>query len=223
MYVDLISKIARGSQANNLLVMAFAKKKNSIVAKIDNEYQFLHRILEDYVSIIDKNIELQEQESMKVAKECACGDYEVERSVSFSLMPNYDDSFGLLNVFYQAILIMCYSYYESCVAVLEKKAKLNSKELIEAICRTKNITLSEDVKKYVDYLQTDVNLIRNNITHNNFGTYRGIEKMEKISKKNIGFQYIENKMIVDKNFVIEILDKIYLVLCELSDKLGCRK
>lgn len=126
-----------------------------------------------------------------------------------------------MNMFYQSILLMSYSYYESCIAKLCEEAK--TKEKIQAICKSKNILLSEEASHAIDYLQNDINDLRNNICHNNFGTYRKSAVLKDLSKKNIGISYDSesNELIFsDSKFVEEVLNKMHMVLHELCEKLG---
>ena len=114
---------------------------------------------------------------------------------------------------------MCYSYYESCVAQLSKN--VNAQENILAICRSKNISLSEESLKAIDYLQHDIKDLRNNICHNNFGTYRKMDSLKKLSELNVGFDYDGNTLFfTDSKLIIDALDKMHAVLNELCDKLG---
>ena len=106
---------------------------------------------------------------------------------------------------------MCYSYYESCVAQLSKN--VNAQENILAICRSKNISLSEESLKAIDYLQHDIKDLRNNICHNNFGTYRKMDSLKKLSELNVGFDYDGNTLFfTDSKLIIDALDKMHAVL-----------
>ena len=124
-----------------------------------------------------------------------------------------------MNMFYQSAFLMCYSYYESCVAQLSKNTK--TKEAIQAICKSKNISLSEESLNAIDYLQNDINDLRNNICHNNFGTYRKIDSLKRLSELNVGFDYDGNTLFfTNPKLIIDALDKMHAVLNELCDKLG---
>ena len=138
-----------------------------------------------------------------------------------SMCNAFNDDVGKENLFYQSIFLMCYSYYESCVAQLSKES--NAKETIKAICCSKNISLSEESLKAIDFLQNDIRVLRNNICHNNFGTYRKTCALQRLSDQNIGFEYDDKALTLtfsDSKFVMSLLDKIHMILSELCEKLG---
>ena len=81
--------------------------------------------------------------------------------------------------------------------------------------------MSEESLKAIDYLQHDLNDLRNNICHNNFGTYRKIDSLKRLSELNVGFDYDGNTLFfTNPKFIIDALDKMHAVLNELCDKLG---
>ena len=60
-----------------------------------------------------------------------------------------------------------------------------------------------------------------NICHNNFGTYRKIDSLKRLSELNVGFDYDGNTLFfTNPKFIIDALDKMHAVLNELCDKLG---
>lgn len=98
---------------------------------------------------------------------------------------------------------------------------MNAPENILAICRSKSISLSEESLKAIDYLQHDLNDLRNNICHNNFGTYRKIDSLKRLSELNVGFDYDGNTLFfTNPKLIIDALDKMHAVLHELCEKLG---
>lgn len=125
------------------------------------------------------------------------------------------------DMFYQSIFLMCYSYYESCIALLSKIA--NAKETIKAICNTKNITMSDESLKAIDYLQNDINDLRNNLCHNNFGTYRKVDVLKNLSNQNLGLKYEDDTLsFTGDELIRNTLEKMHVVLHELCEKLGLK-
>lgn len=193
--------------------------RDPVTAKVDDRADFIRNLLDEYPAFIkswenDKTVEFK-----RIAKEYADGDIEVEQSVYSSFLSAFDDDYVKKDIFYQSIFLMCYSYYESCIALLSKN--VNAKERIKAICRTKSIILSKEAQEAIDYIQGDINDIRNNICHNNFGTFRKSDVLNKISAQKIGLEYNNATLTIhDPQIITDVLDKMHMVLHELCEKLG---
>lgn len=83
--------------------------------------------------------------------------------------------------------------------------------------------MSEDALKAINYLQDNIRVLRNNICHNNFGTYRKSSVLEEITKRNTGFGYdgkTETLLFTDSKIIMDTLNKMHMVLHELCEKLG---
>ena len=183
------------------------------------EQAFLRYLLTAFPFFLAEWENKAEKEFLQIAKDNSDGDIEVESTIYSSLCSAFNDNADRMNMFYQSAFLMCYSYYESCVAQLSKNTK--TKEAIQAICKSKNISLSEESLNAIDYLQNDINDLRNNICHNNFGTYRKIDSLKRLSELNVGFDYDGNTLFfTNPKFIIDALDKMHAVLNELCDKLG---
>ena len=206
------------AKSPNCLTMAIALR-HPIAAKIDDRASFLNSLLKEYPKFLNEWENNAEKEFAQIAKDNADGDKEIESTIYSSLCSAFNDNADKMNMFYQSVFLMSYSYYESCVAQLSKNTK--TKEAIQAICKSKNISLSEGSLNAIDYLQNDINDLRNNICHNNFGTYRKTNSLKRLSELNIGFDYDDNTLIfTDSKLIIDVLDKMHMVLHELCEKLG---
>ena len=193
--------------------------RHPITARVDDRASFLRSLLEEYPRFLNEWENSTEEEFAQTAKDNADGDKEIEHTIYSSLCSAFNDNAYRMNMFYQSVFLMCFSYYESCVAQLSKNTK--TKEAIQAICKSKNISLSEESLNAIDYLQNDINDLRNNICHNNFGTYRKIDSLKRLSELNVGFDYDGNTLFfTNPKFIIDALDKMHAVLNELCDKLG---
>lgn len=193
--------------------MAF-KVRHPILAKVEDKENYLRYILEEYPTLLKNWEERQEAEFARIAKEDSEGDREIECDIYNSLLRSLYNCDGKQEMFYQSVFLMCYSCYESCVSLLSKGA--NPKESINAICKTKNITLSEEVLGSIDYLQSDMKVLRNNICHNNFGTFRNVDVLKKIAAENIGIEYSNDILsITNPQIIILLLDKMHIILHEL--------
>ncbi len=191
--------------------------RNPITAKVDDRASFLRTLLEEYPRFLNGWENSTEEEFAQIAKDNADGDKEIEHTIYSSLCSVFNDNADRMNMFYQSVFLMCYSYYESCVAQLSKNTK--TKESIQAICKSKNISLSEESINAIDYLQNDINDLRNNICYNNFGAYRKTNSLKRLSELNIGFNFDDNTLIfTDSKLIIDVLDKMHMVICELCKK-----
>ena len=193
--------------------------RHPIAATVNDRASFLRYLLTAFPKFLAEWENKAEKEFLQIAKDNSDGDIEVESTIYSSLCSTFNDNADRMNMFYQSAFLMCYSYYESCVAQLSKNTK--TKEDIQAICKSKNISLSEESLNAIDYLQNDINDLRNNICHNNFGTYRKIDSLKRLSELNVGFYYDGNTLFfTNPKLIIDALDKMHAVLNELCDKLG---
>ena len=195
--------------------------RHPIMAKVDDQASFLNTLLDEYPKFLNEWENKTEKEFEQIAKDSSDGEKDIESTIYNSLCSAFKDNGERMNLFYQSVFLMCYSYYESCVAQLSKIA--NVKETIHAICKSKCISLSEGSLKTIDYLQNDINDLRNNICHNNFGTYRKTNSLKRLSELNLGFDYDydDNTLIfTDSKLIIDTFDKMHTVLHELCEKLG---
>lgn len=193
--------------------------RHPIAATVNDRASFLRYLLTAFLNFLAEWENKAEKEFSQIAKDNSDGDIEVESTIYSSLCSAFNDNADRMNMFYQSAFLMCYSYYESCVAQLSKNTK--TKEAIQAICKSKNISLSEESLNAIDYLQNDINDLRNNICHNNFGTYRKIDSLKRLSELNVGFDFDGNTLFfTNPKLIIDALDKMHAVLNELCDKLG---
>lgn len=193
--------------------------RHPIAAKVDDGARFLLNLLKEYPSFLNEWKNKTEKEFAEIAKDNSDGNIEIESTIYSSLCCAFNDNEEKKSMFYQSVFLMCYSYYESCIAQLSKNMK--TKEAIQAICNSNSISLSEESLKAIDYLQNDINDLRNNICHNNFGTFRKTESLKRLSKQNVGFHYDDNTLIfTDSKLITDVLDKMHTVLHELCEKLG---
>lgn len=180
--------------------------RHPITARIDDQASFLRTLLDEYPKFLKDWEDKSEKEFRQIAKDNSDEDRAVESTIYSSLCTAFDNDADKENLFYQSVFLMCYSYYESCIALLSKNAK--SKEIINAICKSQNITLSEDALNAIEYLQSDMNTLRNNLCHNNFGTIRKADVMKKLSEQNTGLNYDNNVLsFTGTAIIIDALEK----------------
>lgn len=193
--------------------------KNPIMARVDDRASFLRHLLEEYPMFLNSWEIKQRDKFAKMADNIAGEDNDVKNSVYSSFLTAFDDDESRKDMFYQSIFLMCYSYYESCIAQLSQVA--NASEHIKAICNTKNIVLSAKSQEAIAYIQGDMNEVRNDICHNNFGTYKRASILRKVSEQKLGLDFSDNVLsFTNPQIIFDILDKMHGVLHELCEKLG---
>lgn len=198
--------------------MAFTKR-NPIRDKIDNGYLHIKKLILEYPKLKDSWLADEDVKSRQIAKESADGDAEIEMDIYKNEVAKCDDSDEMLDIFYQSMVLMVYSYYERCVRMFAKD--IGTKVLINAICDHKNITLSEDSAKGRQFIDDKFTALRNNICHDNSGHCRKTDLMRSLSKDYKELVFCDNTIaIYDSKLILEALDQEYAVLKELADKLG---
>ena len=155
----------------------------------------------------------------EVAEEYAEGDSEVYHDTYRSFLSAFDEKEYREDMFYKAMLIIVYSYYDGVIEYLGGKTK--SDDQIEQICKDNNIELSEEAKEAKERLKMDIRNLRNHLVHNNLMSSKQSEHIKRISKKWPEIQFSDDDvMITGSDFIIDSLNKEELVLKELCDKLG---
>lgn len=188
-------------------------------AKLDSRAEFIRHLLQEYPLLLEQWEKNTEKEMELYAEKCAEGDEDVRMSILSQCLRALDDGEFRKDTFYQAMLLMTYSYYESAIAFLSKET--NQRESINAICRSKDITLSPESKNDIDYLQDSINPLRNNVCHNNCGTLRNKETLSSITKEWDGVLYQDDTITLTDSAIIEdALNKMQRILDELCEKLG---
>ena len=193
--------------------------RNEFLAKVEDRASFLEHLIGEYPRLLQEWTEKTDKIFQQVAEQYAKGDKEVYLSNYFSMQSAFDDNEYREDLFYQAMIIMVYSYYESSIRWLSRKVK--TKELIEAICKSNNIDLSKDAKDAVNNVNSTIRIVRNQLVHNNAGTPQRIDDLIKISKEWEDVNFMNEEISISgSNFILDSLKKEVLVLTELCDKLG---
>jgi len=200
--------------------MAFTKV-NTIRNIIDTRYDYIKKLINEYPSIKEAIIKEGERECRRIAHDSAKGDLDVEATIYNQEISRYSDTEDLNNIFYQSMLLIVYSYYECIVGLLCKE--VGAKQKIEAICKYKDIELSENTKENITFLDSTVREIRNNITHNNAGTCKKGSIMKKISDKYPEIDFYEDTIgIYNSAFILNALELEHNILTELAADLGLK-
>lgn len=193
--------------------------RDPLLVKIQDRKTFIERLIVDYPYFVDK-WQIEQDEILKQeASDYADGDKEVEYSILSQLEYAFDDIEDLKNTFYQSMLLIVYSYYESIITLIDKDARPNS--IVSNICVPNGIVLSKESIDNISFISDDVSIIRNNVCHNNAGTPRNPDKVKGIVDNYSDLAFEDGVVSINgDSFLRELLDREYFVLSELADKLG---
>lgn len=193
--------------------------RDPLLVKIQDRKTFIERLIVDYPYFVDKWQIEQDEIFKQEASDYADGDKEVEYSILSQLEYAFDDIEDLKNTFYQSMLLIVYSYYESIITLIDKDARPNS--IVSNICVPNGIVLSKESIDNISFISDDVSIIRNNVCHNNAGTPRNPDKVKRIVDNYSDLAFEDGVVSINgDNFLRELLDREYFVLSELADKLG---
>lgn len=193
--------------------------RDPLLVKIQDRKTFIERLIVDYPYFVDKWQIEQDEIFKQEASDYADGDKEVEYSILSQLEYAFDDIEDLKNTFYQSMLLIVYSYYESIITLIDKDARPNS--IVSNICVPNGIALSKESIDNISFISDDVSIIRNNVCHNNAGTPRNPDKVKRIVDNYSDLAFEDGVVSINgDSFLRELLDREYFVLSELADKLG---
>ena len=198
--------------------MAFAII-DPVLANITNKADVIEKLIKQYPLLLKEWEKETEARLKKEAAEIAEGDSEVELSYYSQSLGVFDDDYQLKDIFYQSMLLITVSYYESVVTLLSKRAGI--KDLIMAICKKNKIELSAKTLDDIDFIERKVSVLRNNICHNNSGTLRKTDVLLEIANDSDEIIFQDDTISINGPcFILDALEKEKLILEELADKLG---
>ncbi len=193
--------------------------RNEILAKIEDRASFLKYLIKEYPRLLEEWAYKTDNEFKKIAKEEAGEDYEVYSSVYNSFISAFDENENRKDMFYKAMLLMTYSYYEGALSFFYKKGQ--EQDLVDAICKSNHIDLSEQAHNAVVCVQSNIRIIRNQLTHNNMQIKGNNDVLDKISKEWSEIHVSNEEItITGDSFILDSLNKEFLILKELCEKLG---
>lgn len=193
--------------------------RNEILAKIEDRASFLEYLIKEYPRLLEEWTEKTDKEFEKEAKEEADGDYEVYSSIYNSFLSAFDDIENREDMFYKAMLLMTYSYYEGALSYFCKNKQKD--DLVDIICKTNHFELSEQARDAKSSLQSDIRIVRNQLTHNNIQAKGNKETLNRICKEWTEIHISNGEItITGDDFILDALKKETLILKELCEKLG---
>lgn len=195
---------------------------------ITNQYQFLSSMLDKFPFLHDRWIEEQERDAKELANIESNGDLEIYQSIYHSEISKLESCYDENQLFYQAMFLMIYSYYESILMRIAKEEALRTSRPND-IAGKHGVILDYEYIEISEYLHNTILPLRNQLCHNNNGTLfarnRDNKKDEELNiQKLVECNNIEIEdgriYIRDSHFLQETLDKEYRLLIRLADICG---
>ena len=215
--------------------MRYITKRHPVNKKI-YQYYFLRSLIESYQSYVEEWL----NKTLKDIKEKAIASSEGEKEIEDSIYSQeeyyaYNEIESEDVLFYKAMLIMVYSYYEGIINKMAEDAGVNNRP--SCICIKYGKVLSEESMEKTTFIFDYILPLRNHLCHNDSGTKdRDYEKTVKALKylddshciKAIIQTDSDNQVIlekcsvvsINKDFILDVLDKEHDILKELSEKSG---
>ena len=170
-------------------------------------------MIDFFPHLLNEWVENQKLEVEQLSREIAEGDYDIYSDIYNSEIKRIDPCYDEELLFNQAMLIMVYSYYESCLGRLAKECGLNVKTDARPslIAKAKNGTIAGEFLKISTFLHDTILPLRNELCHNNNGTLysreedneRTIAELERKGYISMGNDGIS---IIDREFIKQVLD-----------------
>ena len=195
--------------------------RNKDLAKIEDRARFLEHLIEEYSRLLQDWTEKTNRIFLKEAEEYAEEDFEVYSSMYSSMQSAFDENEYREDLFYKSMILMAFSYYESTIGYLAKKA--NTNELIDAICKSHNYELSKEAKKAKDEINSNIRIVRNQLVHNSMGNPKHVDDLLRICREWSGIHFKDDEITISgSEFVIDSLKKELFILREICNKLGLK-
>lgn len=193
--------------------------RDKILAQIEDRAAFLEHLVDEYPRLLKEWTDKTDQKFKKEAEEIADGDWEVYSSTYHSWLSAFDENEYREDMFYKAMVLMVYSYYEGAIEFLIRKT--NSDDQVEILCRANNIELSKEAKLAKEDIKSSIRHLRNHLAHNNLMSSKQVKHIERISRKWSEINFTDDNIsITGSEFILDSLKKEKLVLEELCEKLG---
>lgn len=198
--------------------------RHPLKARIEDQASFLEVMLERFPFLLDEWKGKQLDLFRKLAKEISNDDIGIEMEQYNQMANSLDNVEFERNIFYQAMMVMVCSYYESIlIRIFKEEAlkKISPIKIIETLCKVKDIELSDECWKKVRFLDNYIRPLRNQLCHNNNGTPKNEDVLKEIAKTYRGVIFEEGEIrISERNIVEDVLNTAHEILSELSEKLS---
>lgn len=160
----------------------------------------------------------------KLAKESGCGDYDIENSIRSNFYPSIEDFQCEIHHIYNALLVAICNICDSAIEKIKSSKNIKipkGRDSVSFICRRCNFKLSTEAWAAYKEYSILIRPLRNQIVHNNFGTARKIELLNKMLAQNASIICDNGSYyITDHTFIQSSASKARCFLENLFDKLG---
>ena len=195
--------------------------RDKILAQIEDRAAFLEHLLEEYPRLLKEWKDKTDKTFKREAEEISEGDWEIFSSTYHSWLSAFDENEYREDMFYKAMVLMVYSYYEGAIEYLIRET--NSDDQVEILCRANNIELSKEAKQAKEDLKSNIRNLRNHLAHNNLMSTKQEKHIKRMSKKWPEISFSEDDItITGPGFILDSLKKEEMVLKELCEHLGYR-
>lgn len=194
------------------------------------EYQknFLRNMIDMFPDIYQSWSDKEYSNFQNIAKQSSDGFREVENTI----YNYYDDLFqsqfsGVTSLFYNAMLVMTYSFYEEFINKIandkEKGFECSSQDSykkITCLMDSKNKKFSQKCLNDIKYINKYIRILRNDICHNNAGTLKHKKEIKELCNRQKDVIIDQDIILITgKDFILDVLNKEFLILSELVNKL----
>jgi hypothetical protein len=195
--------------------------QDPLLRRVADRAAFIEHLIREYPMFLNQWTKQTEEKFKKEMEEIAKDDPEVAHSYYSNQLSAFDDNEYRLDIFYKAMVMIAYSYYESVINSLLKQQNVDVKDKVELICRLNNIKLSEEAENAKLYLKTNFRHLRNELVHNNDNEANHKRRINIIAKNNKDVNMSEDCIsLTGPDFILDCLQKETVVLKELCEKLG---
>ena len=196
-----------------------AVENNPILEQIEDRAKYIQDLVHEYPRFLKKWSEETDKSFQEIASEYAEGDPDVFYGTYSSFLPAFEEDDCRRDIFYKAMVLMVYSYYEGIIEFLVRKTK--SDDLVELICKVNNIELSDEAKKAKEHIKNSIRHLRNHLAHNNLMSSKQIEYIKTISEKWPEIRFSDDDITINgSDFILKCLEEEEFVLKEICEKLG---
>ena len=193
--------------------------RDKVLAQIEDRAAFLEHLLEEYPRLLRDWTDKTEQSFKKEVENIADDDREICSSIYHSLLSGFNENEYREDIFYKAMVLMVYSYYEGIIEYLIRKT--NSDDQVKVLCRANNIELSKEAEQAKEDVRLNIRNLRNHLAHNNLMSSKQKEHIKRISKQWPEISFTDDDIsITGSDFILDSLRKEKVVLKELCEKLG---
>lgn len=196
--------------------------RHPLTAMIQDRKIYIEALITDFPNMKASLYAKIRDGAIQWATDIAEGDLDIKNEEYEKYVNAYEESRDFDNLFYQAMLIIVYAYYDSVVERLCKESNIDtSGDRIKKLCQNHNISLSKSAQDCKTYIYENMKLLRHDVVHNNAGTLANLDTINNIAQICPEVQIRDNEVIINgPDFIIDMLNKEYLVLYELAQKLG---